>query len=95
MFQKFRPLHNNVWVKVLEEEKKTAGGLYIPETSKNEAQTGVVVAVGAGSRNSQGELVPLQVAKGDKVFFGKYAGTKAGDRFMIINENDILGVIEE
>jgi chaperonin GroES len=94
MFQNFRPLGNNVWVKRVEEELKTAGGLYIPDAAKSEAQTGVVMAIGTGIRNDKGELMPLQVKVGDKVFFGKYAGTKAGDAFLVIKEDDILGVVD-
>lgn len=94
MFQKFRPLGSNVWVKRVEEETKTAGGLYIPDAAKSEAQTGVVMAVGTGIRNDKGELVPLQVKVGDKIFFGKYAGTKAGESFLVIKEDDVLGIVE-
>lgn len=95
MFQSFRPLGNNVWVKRLEEETKTAGGLYIPDAAKSEAQTGVVMATGNGVRNEKGDLMPLQVKVGDKVFFGKYAGTKAGDAFLVLKEDDILGIVEQ
>lgn len=94
MFDKFRPLHNNVWVKRIEEETKTAGGLYIPDTAKQETQTGVIVAVGSGVRNDKGELMPLQVKVGDTIFFGKYVGTKAGDKFVVLKEDDILGIVE-
>ena len=94
MFQKFRPLGNNVWIKRSQEETKTAGGLYIPESAKSETQAGIVMAVGTGLRNAQGELLPLQVKVGDKVFFGKYAGTKAGESFLVLKEDDILGIIE-
>ena len=93
MFQNFRPLGNNLWVKK-EEETKTAGGLYIPDAAKSDAQTGVVMAVGSGIRNDKGEFIPLQVKVGDKVFFAKYAGTKAGDTFLVIKEEDILGIVE-
>ena len=95
MFQNFRPLGNNLWIKRVEEENKTAGGLYIPDAAKSEAQTGVVLAVGAGIRNEKGELIPLQVKVGDKVFFGKYAGTKADDSFLILKEDDVLGILEK
>lgn len=85
MFQNFRPLNQNVWVKRIQEEEKTAGGLYIPDSAKQEAQIGLVQAVGNGT----------QIKKGDKVFFGKYAGTKAGDDYLVLKEEDILGIIEE
>ena len=94
MFQNFRPLGSNVWIKRVEEETKTAGGLFIPDAAKSEAQTGVVMAVGAGFRNEKGDLIPLQVKVGDKVFFGKYSGTKAGTDFLVIKEDDILGIVE-
>ncbi|MBP6892371.1 co-chaperone GroES [Candidatus Babeliales bacterium] len=95
MFQKLRPLHNNVLVKRIEESTKTTGGLYIPDTAKQETQTGVIMATGAGIRNEKGELIPLSVKVGDAIFFGKYAGTKADEKFIIIKEEDILGIIEE
>ncbi len=85
MFQKFRPLNNNVWVKRIQEEERTAGGLFIPDSAKQEAQVGLVEGVGLGT----------QVKKGDKVFFGKYSGTKAGDHYLVLKEEDILGIIEE
>lgn len=94
MFQNLRPLGSNVWVKRIEEESRTAGGLYIPDSAKSEAQTGIVMAVGAGNRNDKGELIPMNVAVGDTVFFGKYAGTKAGESFLVIKESDILGIVE-
>ncbi|MBI2352835.1 co-chaperone GroES [Candidatus Dependentiae bacterium] len=85
MFQKFRPLNQNVWVKRIQEEERTAGGLYIPDSAKQEAQIGLVQAVGNGT----------QIKKGDKVFFGKYSGTKAGDDYLVLKEEEILGIIEE
>lgn len=85
MFQKFRPINNNVWVKRIQEEERTAGGLYIPDSAKGEAQVGLVEAVGQGT----------QIKLGDKVFFGKYAGTKAGDHYLVLKEEDVLGIIEE
>ena len=95
MFQKFRPLHNNVLVQRIEEPTKTAGGLYIPDTAKQETQTGIIMATGAGIRNQNGELIPLSVKIGDTIFFGKYAGTKADDKFVVIKEEEILGIIEQ
>lgn len=85
MFQKLRPLNNNVWVKLIKEEEKTAGGLYIPDSAKQEAQMGLVEAVGQGT----------QIKAGEKVFFGKYAGTKAGEQYIVLKEEDVLGIIEE
>lgn len=94
MFQKLRPLHNNVLIKRIEEKTKTTGGLYIPDSAKQETQTGVIMAVGSGLRNHKGELIPLSVKVGDTIFFGKYAGTKADDTFVVLKEDDILGIIE-
>lgn len=85
MFEKFRPLNNNVWVKRIEQEQKTAGGIYIPDSAQQEAQMGLVEAVGQGT----------QVKAGDKVFFGKYAGTKAGEQYLVLKEEDILGIVEK
>ena len=84
MFQKFRPLNNNVWVKRVQEDERTAGGLYIPDSAKQEAQIGLVEGVGQGT----------QIKVGDKVFFGKYSGTKAGDQYLVLKEEDVLGIIE-
>ena len=95
MFQKLRPLHNNVLIKKIEEQTKTAGGLYIPDTAKQETQTGTIVATGTGIRNEKGELIPMTVKIGDTVFFGKYAGVKADEKFIVIKEEEILGIIEE
>ena len=95
MFQKFRPLHNNVLVKRIEEQTKTSGGLFIPDSAKQETQTGVIMATGSGLRNDKGELIPLSVKIGDTIFFGKYAGTKADDKLVVIKEEDILGIIEQ
>lgn len=85
MFEKFRPLNNNVWVKRIEQEQKTAGGIYIPDSAQQEAQMGLVEAVGQGT----------QVKAGDKVFFCKYAGTKAGEQYLVLKEEDILGIVEK
>lgn len=95
MFQNFKPLHNNVWIKRIEDETRTAGGLYIPDSVKSDAQTGIVMAVGAGTRNEKGEVTPLQVKVGDTVFYGKYAGTKAGDAYLVLKEDEILGIVEK
>ena len=95
MFEKFRPLNNNVWVKRVEEQVKTASGLYIPDSAKEETQTGIVMAIGFGARNDKGDLIPMQVKVGDTIFFGKYSGTKAGDKYLVLKEEDILGIVEE
>ena len=85
MFQKFRPLNNNIWVKRVKEEERTIGGLYIPDSAKSDTQVGIVEGIGQGT----------QVKKGDKIFFGKYSGTKAGDDYLVLKEEDVLGIIEE
>ena len=94
---KIRPLQDRVMVKRLEEETKTAGGIIIPDTAKEKPQKGEIVAVGPGKRNEDGKVQPLDVKKGNKVLFSKYAGTEIkveGDELLIMREDDIMGVIE-
>lgn len=94
MFEKFRPLGDRVLVKRLESEEKTASGLIIiPDVAKEKAQTGKVIAVGSG-RMYEGKTTPLAVQVNDVVYFGKYAGTDAGENHIIIREDDILGIVE-
>ncbi len=95
MFAKIQPLYDRVLVKRRAEEGKTAGGLYIPDAAKDKAQTGDVIAVGAGRITNSGAISPLTTKKGDVVFFGKYAGTDAGDDYVILREDDILGIINQ
>ncbi len=93
----FRPLHDRVVVKRVEEDTKTAGGIIIPDTAKEKPQQGEVVAVGPGARDEQGKIVPLDVKPGDRVLFGKWSGTEVkidGEDLLIMKESDILGVIE-
>jgi chaperonin GroES len=93
---KFRPLHDRVVVKRLEEDTKTAGGIIIPDTAKEKPQQGEVVAVGPGARDEQGKVVALEVKPGDRVLFGKWSGTEVkidGEDLLIMKESDILGVI--
>jgi chaperonin GroES len=92
-----RPRHDRIIVKRLEEEGKTAGGIFIPETAKEKPMRGEVVAVGKGKVTEDGKVLPLDVKKGDNVLFGKYAGTEVkidGDEYLIMREDDILGVVE-
>lgn len=92
-----RPLHDRIIVERLEEETKTAGGLIIPDTAKEKPQQGKVVAVGKGKKTEDGKVLPLDVKVGDKVLFGKYAGTEIkieGQEFLMMREDDILGVVE-
>jgi chaperonin GroES len=94
---KFRPLHDRVVVRRVEEEERTAGGIIIPDTAKEKPQQGEVVAVGPGARNEQGEIQALDVKAGDRVLFGKWSGTEVkidGEDLLIMKESDILGVIE-
>ncbi len=94
---KFRPLHDRVVVRRLEEDTKTAGGIIIPDTAKEKPMQGEVIAVGPGARNEKGEVVPPDVKAGDRVLFGKWSGTEVkidGEELLIMKESDILGVIE-
>ena len=93
---KFRPLHDRVVVRRLEGELKTAGGIIIPDTAKEKPMEGEVVAVGAGARNEQGQVVALDVKAGDRVLFGKWSGTEVkidGEELLIMKERDILGIV--
>ena len=94
---KFRPLHDRVVVKRVEEESKTKGGIIIPDTAKEKPQEGEIIAVGPGARDEKGNLVPLDVKKGDRVLFGKWSGTEIkldGQDLLIMKESDIMGIIE-
>ena len=92
-----RPLHDRIIVERLEEETKTAGGIIIPDTAKEKPQQGKVIAVGKGKKTEDGKILPLDVKVGDKILFGKYAGTEIkieGKEFLMMREDDVLGVIE-
>jgi chaperonin GroES len=92
-----RPLQDRIIVKRLEEEAKTAGGIFIPETAKEKPQKGEIVAVGNGKKTEDGKILPIDVKVGDKVLFGKYAGTEIkidGQEYLIMREDDILGIME-
>lgn len=95
MFDKIRPLYDRVLVQRLEDEGKTAGGLYIPDNAKEKAQTGKVISTGTGRVAADGKAVPMQVKVGDTVFFGKYSGTDAGKDHVVLREEEILGVVEK
>jgi len=93
----FRPLHDRVLLRRIEVEERTRGGIIIPDTAKEKPVEGEVLAVGAGARDENGRLVPLDVKAGDRVLFGKWAGTDVvinGEERLILKEADILGVIE-
>ena len=93
---KFRPLHDRVLVRRLEEETKSAGGIIIPDTAKEKPMQGKIVAVGSGARNEKGEIVPLDVKDGDLILFGKWSGTEIkldGEELLIMKESDVMGVL--
>jgi chaperonin GroES len=94
MFERIKPLSDRVLVKRIEQEEKTVSGLIIPDTAKEKAQTGSVIAVGPGRRDDAGKIIPMAVKVGDTIYFGKYAGTDAGNDYLIVKEDEILGVIE-
>lgn len=95
MIEKIRPLYDRVLVKRTELEEKTVGGIIIPDTAKEKAQMGTVIAVGQGRVAKDGALAPLAVKAGDIVYFGKYAGTDAGNDYLIIREDEVLGIVEK
>ena len=93
---RFRPLHDRVVIKRVEEEEKSIGGIIIPDTAKEKPMEGKILAVGPGARNERGELVPLDVKTGDRVLFGKWSGTEIkidGEDYLIVKESDIMGVV--
>ena len=94
---KIRPLNDRVLVTRVEEEQKTAGGIIIPDTAKEKPQEGKIVATGPGKIGDDGKRTPLNVKKGDKILFSKYAGTEIkvdGVEHIFMKEDDILGVLE-
>lgn len=95
---KIRPLHDRVIVKRLEEERKTASGIVIPDAAAEKPDQGEIIAVGNGKIGDDGKLQPMNVKVGDKVLFGKYAGQAFkmdGEEYMTMREDDIIGVIEK
>jgi chaperonin GroES len=94
---KIRPLQDRIIVKRLDSEEKTASGLYIPDSAKDKPQQGKVIAVGKGKVKEDGSVLPVEVKKGDKILFGKYAGTEIkvdNEEYLIMREEDVLGVVE-
>jgi len=94
---KIRPLQDRVIVQRIQEEEKTKGGIIIPDTAKEKPQEGKVIAVGKGKVGEDGKVIPLDVKNGDKILFGKYSGTEVkldGEEYLIMREEDILGIIE-
>ena len=94
---KIRPLGDRILVKRIKEEEKTKGGIIIPDTAKEKPQEGKVVAVGKGKMTEEGKLITPDVKAGDRILFGKYAGSEVkleGEEHLILREDDILGVLE-
>jgi chaperonin GroES len=92
----FRPLHDRVVVRRLDQEEKSKGGIIIPDTVKEKPQEGEVIAVGPGARDEQGRIHALDVKVGDRILFGKWSGTEVkieGEEYLVMKESDIVGVI--
>ena len=93
-----KPLHDRVLVERVESEDKTKGGIIIPDTAQEKPMEGKVLAVGGGARNENGQIVALDVKKGDRILFGKWSGTEVkidGKELLIMKESDIMGIIEK
>ncbi len=94
---KFRPLHDRVLVRRIEEDEKSPGGIIIPDTAKEKPQEGEVISAGSGAKAEDGTVTPLDVKAGDRILFGKWSGTEVtvdGEELLIMKESDILGIIE-
>jgi chaperonin GroES len=94
---KFRPLHDRVVIRRVEEDAKTKGGIIIPDTAQEKPMQGEVIAVGPGGRDESGKLIPIDLKPGDLVLFGKWSGTEVkldGEELLIMKESDVMGVIE-
>ena len=94
---KFRPLHDRVLVRRVEEDDRSAGGIIIPDTAKEKPSQGEILATGPGARDDSGELVALDVKVGNRILFGKWSGTEVtldGEELIIMKESDIMGVLE-
>jgi chaperonin GroES len=97
IFMKFRPLHDRVLLRRVEQEAKTTGGIIIPDTAQEKPMEGEIIAVGPGARGEDGKVHPLDVKTGDRVLFGKWSGTEIkidGEELMIMKESDIMGLLE-
>ena len=93
----FRPLHDRILIKRIEEKETVKGGIIIPDTAKEKPQEGEVVAVGNGKKTEDGKIVPLDVKAGDRILFGKYSGTEIkidNEEYLILKEEEVLGVVE-
>ena len=94
----FRPLHDRVLVRRIDEEEKSAGGIIIPDTAKEKPSEGEIIAVGSGARSESGEITPLDVQVGDLILFGKWGGTEVkidGEDLLIMKESDVMGIIDQ
>ena len=97
MAAKVRPLHNRLIVQRIQSEEKTSGGIIIPDTAKEKPTEGKVLAAGPGTRDEKGNLIAMDVKKGDRVLFSKYSGSEAtldGEETLIISEDDVLAILE-
>ena len=93
----FRPLHDRILIKRMEEEETVKGGIIIPDSAKEKPQEGEVVSVGNGKKNEDGKVVPLDVKAGDRILFGKYSGSEIkmdDEEYLILKEEEVLGVVE-
>jgi len=93
----FRPLHDRILIKRIEEKETAKGGIIIPDTAKEKPQEGEVVAVGSGKKNEDGKVVPLDVKAGDRILFGKYSGSEIkmdNEEYLILREEEVLGILE-
>ena len=93
----FRPLHDRILIKRIEEKETVKGGIIIPDTAKEKPQEGEVIAVGNGKKTEDGKVVPLDVKAGDRILFGKYSGTEIkidNQEYLILKEEEVLGVVE-
>ena len=93
----FRPLHDRILVKRVEDKQTAKGGIIVPDTAKEKPQEGIVVAVGSGKREKDGKVVPLDVKAGDRILFGKFSGAEIkmdNQEYLILREEEVLGIIE-
>jgi chaperonin GroES len=94
---KFRPLHDRVLVRRVEQEEKTSGGIIIPDTAKEKPMEGEVIAIGSGTRLEDGKILPLDVKIGDRILFGKWSGTEVkfgSQEYLVMKESDIMGIVD-
>ena len=93
---KFRPLHDRVLLRRVEQDEKTAGGIIIPDTAKEKPMQGMVIAVGEGAKDEQGKRIPMDIKVGDEILYGKWSGTEVevnGKKVLIMKESDVMGIL--